>query len=155
MGAERWCWWCRGSRPLEADGSCSTCGRPAPPVLAPDELRITPERVRAAYAKTGAQPWRRAWRRDEEGKTPCLCPVAAVVEADPLAGPRLGGAPHTMHGAAAALGVRERYVHGFLSAVDYGDVRFSPGAEPEETKSPSWKQGHEDGLAVARELWPG
>lgn len=107
-------------------------------------MRVTPERVREAYAATGARPLRGTWERsDPEVEGRCLCPLAALVVA---AGESV---PDDERDASEHLQLPERYVAGFVHAVDDGACQ--PSAR--DLADPDYVKGAEDGAAVARALW--
>lgn len=117
-------------------------------------LRITPERVQEAYAKTGLRPVtsRFAGRGGPRRDILCGCPMTALVVAETgLSFADLAENTDPAATAGRALGLPRAYVSGFLMGFDAGHKgevrRFSD--DPIDMI-----QGMEDGLLVFKAIKP-
>lgn len=100
--------------------------------------RLTVERVKAAYEKTGATPERyNFWI---EGDPPSACAYGAVFVAE--TGFRRN--PEGWDESAPLLHLAESYAAAFVAGFDIRDLG--------ESENPLWRQGYEDGLAAAKAM---
>lgn len=98
--------------------------------------RITPEMVKAAYAKTGLQPARYLYYSGPAGVACALCACAAEKGPPPD--------DEFLRWAIRVLDVTPVYASGFVRGFD-GDGYWGTNE--------SYKQGYADGRAVAAAIW--
>lgn len=113
--------------------------------------RLTPERIQAAYDKTGYRPVYGLFYASRDGEQEYACPLCAVIKAEfgRILGPRGKSIlDHDTDGvgyAALRLGLSEDYLSSFMTAYDGLSYEFFTSTDP---------QGIKDGEEIRRLIPP-
>lgn len=115
-------------------------------------MRISVHEVDEAYKLSGLQPTHDNWVENFDGEC-YACPLATVAMARGKTS-FMEIDKHMDNGTALyflaqTLQLSERYVDGFIHAIDNGTIGWDLNLDPRHNPCTEWTNGYHDGLAVA------